>query len=99
MSAETGYSAEAGCAMLLFSLASSSLLLINKLCLHHFPVPAFISSLQFLCASITSIGLMASGAVKADHFEWRKVKPYLVYVGMFVATIYANMRALQHSNV
>ena len=43
--------------------------------------------------------LMASGMVAPDHFEWRKVKPYLLYVGMFVATIYANMRALQHSNV
>ena len=42
---------------------------------------------------------MASGQVATDHFEWRKVKPYLYYVGMFVATIYANMRALQHSNV
>ena len=42
---------------------------------------------------------MASGIVVPDHFEWRKVKPYLLYVGMFVATIYANMRALQHANV
>ena len=42
---------------------------------------------------------MGTGIVKPDSFEWRKVKPYLLYVGMFVATIYANMRALQHSNV
>jgi hypothetical protein len=42
---------------------------------------------------------MATGLVATDHFEWRKLKPYLLYVGMFVATIYANMRALQHSNV
>ena len=42
---------------------------------------------------------MASGRVARDHFVWWKVRPYLVYVCMFVATIYANMRALQHSNV
>jgi len=99
MASEQGYSAEAAFAMLMFSLASSSLLLINKLCLHHFPTPAYISTLQFLTASITSVILMATGLVATDHFEWRKLKPYLVYVCMFVATIYANMRALQHSNV
>ena len=43
--------------------------------------------------------LMGSGAVPKDKWEWYKIKPYLVYVGMFVATIYTNMRALQHSNV
>ena len=43
--------------------------------------------------------LMGSGAVPKDKWEWHKIKPYLVYVGMFVATIYTNMRALQHSNV
>jgi hypothetical protein len=55
MASEQGYSAEAAFAMLMFSLASSSLLLINKLCLHHFPTPAYISTLQFLTASITSV--------------------------------------------
>ena len=42
---------------------------------------------------------MATSLVPVDRYEWRKVKPYLIYVVMFVATIYANMRALQHSNV
>lgn len=97
--AEVGYSTEAACAMLLFSLASSSLLLINKLCVYYFPVPAFVSTAQFLSASITAMVLMISGVAKVDHFEWHKVKPYLLYVVMFVSTIYANMRALQHSNV
>ena len=53
--AELSYSKEAVVAMLLFSVASSSLLLINKLCLHYMPVPAFISTAQFLSATITSI--------------------------------------------
>jgi len=99
MAEEAGYSAEAAMAMLLFSLASSSLLLVNKLCLHYFPVPAFVSTMQFVSAAATSMGLMASGVIAKDGWEWRKIKPYLVYVCMFVATIYANMRALQHSNV
>ena len=27
------------------------------------------------------------------------MKPYLLYIGMFVSTIYCNMKALQYSNV
>ena len=42
---------------------------------------------------------MACGCVPTDRFEWRKVKPYLLYVVMFVSTIYTNMRALGVSNV
>ena len=42
---------------------------------------------------------MTCGCVPADQFEWRKVKPYLLYVAMFVSTIYTNMRALEESNV
>ena len=42
---------------------------------------------------------MACGCVPTDRFEWRKVKPYLLYVVMFVSTIYTNMRALEVSNV
>ena len=96
---ESGHSAEAAFAMLSFSIASSSLLLINKLCMHYIPAPAFVSTLQFFCAAVTSIVLMARGTVASDGWEWQKVKPYLYYVVMFVCTIYANMRALQHCNV
>lgn len=46
---------EAAVAMLLFSLASSSLLLINKMCVHYLPAPAFISTAQFLSATLTSV--------------------------------------------
>ena len=55
MAAELAYTHEAILAMLAFSLASSSLLLINKLCIHYVPVPAFISTAQFICASATAI--------------------------------------------
>ena len=85
--------------MLLFSFASSSLLLVNKLCLHVMPLPSFISLTQFVVCALTTKALMLSGQVAEDAFEWRKVKPYCYYVCMFVATIYCNMRALQHANV
>ena len=94
-----GYSAEACLAMFLFSIASSSLLLVNKVCLHLLPLPSFISVAQFVCAAATALALMGLGRVPSEPWEWRKVKPYCIYVAMFVATIYCNMKALQHSNV
>ena len=84
---------------MLFSIASSSLLIVNKVCLHVLPLPSFISLAQFVTASLTSMALMALGHVPLEPWEWRKAKPYCIYVAMFVATIYCNMRALQHSNV
>lgn len=86
-------------AMLLFSLCSSSLLLVNKLCMHMAPAPSFISTLQFVTAGSTCLVIKATGLAIVDDFEWEKVKPYLLYVCMFCSTIYCNMKSLEHSNV
>ena len=94
-----GYTREAVVAMFLYSLASSSLLLINKACLRMMPLPSTLSALQFATSAATAEVLMATGSVPRDKFVWHKVKPYLYYVGLFVLTIYCNMRALQNSNV
>lgn len=34
-----------------------------------------------------------------DDLEWKKLKPYFIYVLAFVLAIYSNMQALSHSNV
>ncbi|KAL1518611.1 hypothetical protein AB1Y20_002899 [Prymnesium parvum] len=93
------YGLEAIIFMLLYSAASSSLLLINKLCLHYIHAPSFISTLQFLCASVVPLFLMATGLAPKDDWEWVKFKAYIYYVAMFVCTIYCNMKALEFSNV
>ena len=86
-------------AMFLFSACSASLLLVNKLCMHMLPAPSFISTIQFVATGVTCLSLKWSGLAVVDDFEWAKVKPYLYYVVMFVATIYCNMKSLEHSNV
>ena len=54
--------------------------------------------------------VMVQGWAKPDPFDWRKVKPYLVYVSLLlspilglresviVTTIYSNFKALELSN-
>ena len=96
---EVRFTGEALMAMLMFSLSSSSLLLVNKLCIHYVPTPSLVSTAQFVFCAIFIMALKASGRQEVDGWEWAKVKPYLLYIGMFVATIYCNMKALQHSNV
>ena len=86
-------------AVVAFSLCSASLLLINKMTLKHLPMPSFVSSLQFVVSAVFVYGLKATRSAEVDDFEWRLLKPYSLYVLMFVATIYCNMKALQHANV
>ena len=86
-------------ACVLFSACSASLLMINKLIIAQTPMPSFISCLQFGASTATALLIMLQGGAPSDPFEWRKVKPYLLYVSMFVSTIYFNFRALEHSNI
>ncbi|EOD08082.1 hypothetical protein EMIHUDRAFT_249207 [Emiliania huxleyi CCMP1516] len=92
-------SREAVFAALSFSAASGSLLIINKLCIHAIPAPSFIATIQFAVCTLFCLFLRASGLAAVDGFEREKVRPYLAYTGMFVCTIYCNMKALQNSNV
>ena len=64
---DTKLTGEAMVAMLLFSASSASLLLINKLCMHHLPsLPSFISSIQFFCTTATCLFLSATGLAEVD---------------------------------
>ncbi|KAL1510158.1 hypothetical protein AB1Y20_006489 [Prymnesium parvum] len=85
--------------MLLFSCCSAALLLVNKVLMHAAPLPSFISTLQFAAATVVSLLVMVQGCAPVDRFVRRKVKPYAMYVCMFVATVYCSFKALEHSNV
>lgn len=86
-------------AMLLYSCASASMLLVNKVCLEALPAPGLLSVVQFAFSAVFIMGMKLSGVAVVDDFEWRKVRMYLLYVAQFVAGIYTNMKALQYSNV
>ena len=85
--------------VLLFSFCSASLLIVNKATIRLIRTPSFIASIQFATATLFVLGLKWSGRAEVDDFEWSKVRCYLLYVGMFVGSIYSNMKALQFANV
>lgn len=87
-----------GMAIISYSLCSSTLLLANKMAMEYLPIPSVVSFIQILfSAVIILLYKMLGGPV--DSLEWPKVKAYSMYIVAFVAAIYANMQALQHSNV
>jgi GDP-mannose transporter len=64
----------------------------------YLPYPAVVSFIQIVFAVIAVFGMKLFG-IHVDDFEWSKVKPYMIYTVAFVFSIYANMKALSHSNV
>ena len=82
-----------------FSVSSSGLLLINKLCLKEVALPSFLAVLQFVASVLCALGLAATGQAELDGLAWPRVRIYLMYIGLFATAIYSNMQALTHSNV
>lgn len=94
----TSTSFQVGGALAAYSLCSSTLLLANKAAMIYLPLPSVVSVIQILSTTIFVLAIKFCG-VSVDDLEWSKVKPYLLYIGAFVAAIFANMKALAHSNV
>jgi drug/metabolite transporter (DMT)-like permease len=81
-----------------YSLCSATLLLVNKMVMVHLPIPSLVSFIQIIfSAAAVLIYKMCGGFV--DPLEWHKVKAYSIYIIAFVSAIYANMKALNSSNV
>jgi drug/metabolite transporter (DMT)-like permease len=94
----TSTSFQVGAAIGAYSLCSSTLLLANKAAMIYLPLPSVVSVIQIFSTTVFVLAIKFCG-IKVDDIEWVKVKPYLLYIGAFVAAIFANMKALSHSNV
>ena len=84
--------------MFSYSICSSTLLLANKMAMFYLPLPAVVSFIQIFSSTIAILLFKLCGGT-VDNLEWSKVKAYALYIVAFVAAIYANMKALSHSNV
>jgi GDP-mannose transporter len=75
------------------------MLMINKLCVHHFPYPSTITITQLVFSIIFIYTLKFMGMIKVDPLTFEKAKPYTAYVAAFAAGLYTNMKALEVSNI
>eukprot|EP00746_Dinoflagellata_sp_MGD_P013414 gnl/MRDRNA2_/MRDRNA2_128987_c0_seq1.p1 gnl/MRDRNA2_/MRDRNA2_128987_c0~~gnl/MRDRNA2_/MRDRNA2_128987_c0_seq1.p1 ORF type:complete len:355 (-),score=38.55 gnl/MRDRNA2_/MRDRNA2_128987_c0_seq1:6-1070(-) len=83
----------------LYTFCSSVMLVANKLAIHFVPMPAFVFCIQL---AVSVVYVYAGGVLKyieVDDWTWVKIKSFSPYTAAFVASVYANGRALQASNV
>jgi drug/metabolite transporter (DMT)-like permease len=85
-------------AILGYSLCSSTLLLANKMVMEYLPLPSVVSFIQIISSAVAILVYKMLGG-HVDNIEWSKLKAYGLYIVAFVTAIYANMQALQVSNV
>lgn len=64
----------------------------------YLPLPSVVSVIQIISSTVFVLGIKLAG-VSVDDLQWDKIKPYSLYILAFVAAIYSNMKALEHSNV
>jgi uncharacterized membrane protein len=85
--------------VILYSLCSGTLVLINKLTLHFIPLPSLVVTVQIWATLLFIYGAYSMGIMAIDKLSWTFMKPYLIYNVLFAFGIYANMRSLSSSNV
>lgn len=86
-------------AIIAFSFCSSTMLLANKIVMKYLPMPGLVSVIQLVFATVAVLSMNMMGIITVDRLEWVKVRPYMLYILAFVGSIFANMQALNRSNV
>lgn len=83
----------------LYTLCSSSMLLVNKVAVTYLPAPSTVMLLQLLSSAAAVRIFAAFGVVQAEKLEWEKAKHFMIVALAFLGTLYTNMKCLQHANV
>jgi len=85
--------------ILAYSFCSGTLVLVNKMTLHHLPFPSLVVVIQLAACVVMVKTAEFMKVVKVDPLKWEYVKPYLLYIFFFSTGVYSNMRSLATSNV
>ena len=82
-----------------YSLCSSSMLVVNKLAVAAIPLPTVVSGAQLVSSAAIPLVMQACGAPVIGKMTAARVVPYALYTTMFAAGLFANMKALLLTNV
>ncbi|KAI8464704.1 MAG: solute carrier protein [Monoraphidium minutum] len=85
--------------LLYYTIASGTLLVINKVAIVQLPAPTFILLCQLITSAAAVLVAHWAGAVTVARATPRQLWHFVPVVAGFIGTIYANMKVLQHSNV
>ncbi len=75
------------------------MLLVNKLAVHHLPAPSFVLLCQLFSSGLFTWLAGQAGYIEVDALSWDKVRRFWIVPVAFLATVFANIKILQHSNV
>ena len=99
MTTERQSATEVTSAIVFYCLCSGGMLLVNKLAVHHLPLPGLVTACQFSACSTFVYGGKLGGCLRMDDFEWDKAKYFAIYVLSFTIGTYTNMKVLSMANV
>jgi len=83
----------------IYSLCSSSMLVVNKLAVAAIPLPTVVSGAQLVSSALVPLLMQVCGVPVIGKMTTGRVAPYVVYTSMFAAGLFANMKALLLTNV
>lgn len=86
-------------AIVFYCICSGGMLLVNKLAVHHLPLPGLVTTCQFSLCSMVVYGSKLCGWLHMDDFTWDKAKYFIIYVFSFTIGTYTNMKVLSMANV
>jgi len=91
---------EIGKSIVMYSICSSTLLLLNKLVIAHIPLHSYVSCAQFAFATL-AVFLLATLRIidPIDFVDFDKFKAYFLYVCCFIVSLYSNFRALENGKI
>lgn len=85
--------------IVMYSICSASLLLMNKMVIAVIPLHSYVSCAQFLFASVCVVLFKLFGWIELSFFDPEQAKVYMIYVFSFILGLYSNFRALETSNI
>ncbi|XRB17856.1 GDP-mannose transporter [Pseudoscourfieldia marina] len=78
-----------------YAACNSQMLIINKLCLTHIPVPNFVLFCQLSFNAVAIFALSTLKIVASDKLELDKVRRFSPVVILFIGTLFSNLKAIQ----
>lgn len=82
-----------------YMISSALLLIINKAVVQESNSPNFVLLTQLMATSFTAWALGLFGVIEVDALSWDKIKRFWLVPMAFLATIFANIKILQNTNV
>lgn len=73
--------------------------IVNKMTVAGLGLPSAVASIQLIACTLVCVAIRAARLAPVDKLVWRKVKPYLIYVMLFIICLYSSIRAVEHANI